>query len=48
MASVLLERWPSSDYEGLCELILNVFNTRGMLMYLLKAVVDQEVELTCE
>ncbi|KAF8324598.1 uncharacterized protein EI90DRAFT_3157325 [Cantharellus anzutake] len=48
MASVLLERWPSPDHEGLCELILNVFNTRGTLMYLLKAVIDQEVGLAPE
>lgn len=44
LALVIIEQCPPASHEDMIEVLLNVFNTRGALMELLKAVVDQEVE----
>ena len=46
LALAICETCPQSDVDDMINVILNIFDTRGTLVALLKAMIDREVAAT--
>jgi len=48
LVMAICETCPQSDIDDMIGVLLNVFDTRGSLVSLLKAIIDREVAATGE